>query len=284
VDAVVDRIEYRVGDVDLVASRYGSGPTVVLLHGGGQTRHSWDSTALQLAAHGYTAVAVDQRGHGESSWSPDGVYGVEIYARDLDQLIDQLIDQIGARPAIVGASLGGIAGLVALGNDPDGGTNRASCLVLVDITPRMEPDGIERIRDFMASAPDGFASLDEAADAVAAYLPGRPRPTSTAGLAKNLRLHPDRRYRWHWDPQIMHGFGDPAERHEMFTRAARGVKVPTLLVRGARSDVVSEQGQRELATLIPQARFAEVGGAGHMVAGDSNDPFAAEIVGFLRGL
>jgi pimeloyl-ACP methyl ester carboxylesterase len=280
VDVVADRVEYRLGDVELVASRYGAGPTVLLLHGGGQTRHSWDGTAIQLAAHGYTAVAVDQRGHGESSWSPDGTYGVEVYAHDLDLLIDQ----IGDRPAIVGASLGGIAGLIALGNDPGGGSDRARCLVLVDIVPRMEPDGIERIRDFMASAPDGFGSLDEAADAVAAYLPGRPRPSSTAGLAKNLRLHPDRRYRWHWDPQIMHGFGDPATRHEMFTRAARGVAVPTLLVRGARSDVVSEEGMRELATLIPQARFAEVGGAGHMVAGDSNDPFAAEIVDFLGGL
>ncbi len=255
----------------------GSGPTVLLLHGGGQTRHSWDRTAMRLADAGYTAVAVDLRGHGDSSWSPDGAYGVRAYEQDVRQVLDQLDDP---RPAIVGASLGGAIGLTLLGHDQDGGVSLARCLVLVDITPRLEDEGTSRIRDFMTSAPDGFASLDEAADAVAAYIPGRPRPRSTAGLAKNLRLHADNRYRWHWDPRIMLGF-DRDEVQIQLVAAARNVRVPTLLVRGGRSDVVGEQGRQELAELIPHARFAEVANAGHMVAGDSNDPFTGQILEFL---
>lgn len=279
VDVVEDRVVYRVNGIELVASQRGSGPRVLLLHGGGQTRHSWDRTAERLAAHGYTAIAVDMRGHGESGWSPDGVYGVYPFARDLRALLDRFDD----RPAVVGASMGGVAGLLALGDEPDGGVSLARCLVLVDVTPRMEPDGIERIRGFMNSAPDGFASLDEAADAVAAYLPGRPRPGSTAGLAKNLRLRAGR-YHWHWDPLMMDGFTDQQELHALLTERARNIRVPSLLVRGARSDVVSEQGMQELVTLIPHVRLSEVGGAGHMVAGDSNDPFSTGIIEFLDSL
>jgi pimeloyl-ACP methyl ester carboxylesterase len=266
--------------VQLVGTRIGDGPTVLLLHGGGQTRHSWDHTARRLAANGYTAIALDLRGHGDSGWSPDGHYGLGVHARDLRVVLSQLDD----RPAIIGASMGGVAGLLALGEDPAGGVGMATSLVLVDVTPRMEPEGIQRIREFMTGRPEGFASLEEAADAVASYLPNRPRPSSTAGLAKNLRLHPDNRYRWHWDPQIMDNLPEQRVLHNLLVTAARGVQVPTLLVRGARSDVVSDRGIAELSTLIPHVQVAEVADAGHMVAGDSNDPFSAEILAFLDRL
>ncbi|MCU1656996.1 MAG: hypothetical protein JWO57_1652, partial [Pseudonocardiales bacterium] len=244
----------------------------------GQTRHSWDRTAQRLADADCTALALDLRGHGDSDWAPDGTYGLEANMRDLLAVLGQLDE----RPAIVGASMGGAAAMMTLGNDPLGGVGLARRLVLVDVTPRMEPEGLGRVRDFMSSAPDGFASLEEAADAVAGYLPGRPRPVSTEGLAKNLRLHPDQRYRWHWDPRIMVGFAlNDEDRHAVLATAASGVRVPTLLVRGARSDVVNEEGMRELSTLIPDVQFAEVGQAGHMVAGDSNDPFTDTILAFV---
>jgi pimeloyl-ACP methyl ester carboxylesterase len=150
----------------------------------------------------------------------------------------------------------------------------------------MEPEGVDRIKAFMNSAPDGFATLDEAADAVAAYLHHRPRPADLSGLRKNLRQRPDGRWAWHWDPRFM----TQGERHNEFddldrlAAAARAVSVPTLLVRGGISDVVSMDGARELQALVPHAQLVDVAGAGHMVAGDRNDRFSEAVLTFLDGL
>ncbi len=256
----------------------GTGPLVVLLHGGGQTRQSWTRTAQRLAAVGQSALSLDMRGHGDSDWSPDGSYGTTNNVRDLRAVLADL----DAPPALVGASMGGITAMTLLGESPHGGIGLARCLVLVDVTPRMETDGLARISNFMRSAPDGFATVDEAADAVAAYLPGRARPTDTAGLLKNLRLRHDNRYHWHWDPRILDSMpADDEEHHAIMKAAAAGVRVPTMLVRGGRSDVVSDESVRELRELIPHAVVAEVGGAGHMVAGDDNDDFTGAMLEFL---
>jgi non-heme chloroperoxidase len=262
----------------LVATSWGSGPPALLLHGGGQTRHSWDRVGPTLARAGRTAIALDLRGHGDSDWSADPEYTLHTHARDLRAVCAVL----GGRPSLIGASMGGIAALLAAGENPDGGRALASCLVLVDVTPRMEAAGVSRIRDFMLAAPDGFASLEQAADSIAAYQPGRRRPSSTAGLAKNLRLGPDGRYRWHWDPRILDAMpGDPSARHDVLTAAARAIAIPTLLVRGGRSDVVSAEGVRELKELVPHSEFVEVTEAGHMVAGDANDQFGDAIAEFV---
>jgi pimeloyl-ACP methyl ester carboxylesterase len=267
------------GGVSLVGSEAGEGPLVLLLHGGGQTRHSWDRTLDRLVTAGYQPLSLDQRGHGDSDWAPPGHYDFNSYRDDVRAVLAQLPE----RPAVVGASLGGVAGLLALAAEPDGGLGRARCLVLVDIVPGMNMAGVQRIHDFMASAPDGFASLDEAAEAIAGFRGGsRPRPASTRGLAKNLRLHADNRYRWHWDPNVLTGFSDTErERHRILSEAARLVAVPTLLVRGAQSDVVGDEGTRELAELIPQVQVANIAEAGHMVAGDSNDVFSEAIIAYV---
>ncbi len=262
----------------LVGDRTGTGPLVVLLHGGGQTRQSWARTAQRLAAAGQTALSLDLRGHGDSDWSVDGSYGMQHNVRDLQALLAALDE----RPALIGASMGGLTALMTLGQAGDGGLDTARCLVLVDVAPKMETAGLSRIRDFMQAAPDGFASVEDAADAVAAYLPGRARPQGSAGLLKNLRLGHDERYHWHWDPRILRDMPDEDEaRHELLTSAAARVRVPTMLVRGRRSDVVSDDGVRELQQLMPQAVVAEVGEAGHMIAGDDNDGFGAAMLSFV---
>src|SRR5690606_30783851 len=111
----------------------------------------------------------------------------------------ELARRSGGKPSAIGASLGGIASLLAVGEAERNGESLFSSLVLVDITPRVDPDGVARIHTFMrAHAKEGFGSVDEAADAVAAYLPHRPKPKSNEGLKKNLRLSPDGRWRWHW--------------------------------------------------------------------------------------
>jgi pimeloyl-ACP methyl ester carboxylesterase len=248
------------------------GPPVVLTHGGGQTRGAWKRAADSLAGAGYRALSLDLRGHGESDWAPDGDYSLDAFAADLAAVCATL----DAPPALVGASLGGMAALLAMGSGLP-----ARALVLVDIVPRMNRDGAGRIGAFMRANPDGFASLDEAANAVAAYLPHRPRPSDPSGLRRNLR-EKDGRLFWHWDPSFLAlTEGRGPDMGERMQAAARSVRVPTLLVRGALSEVVDEAGVDDFLRLIPHARHVDVAEAGHMVAGDRNDVFNDAILTFL---
>ncbi|GAA4414536.1 alpha/beta fold hydrolase [Nibrella viscosa] len=274
----------------IAADAYGvpSERCVILLHGGGQTRHSWGETARWMASAGWYAVALDIRGHGDSSWSPEGHYTVDYLIADLNEVIRQ----IGSRPALVGASLGGIISLLAISESVQ---SMASGLVLVDVAPRAEQQGVERIFRFMSANLDGFGSLDEAADAVAAYLPQRPRPSDLSRLEKNLRLKPSPnggadRYYWHWDPQFLATWQQFASAtteqrigyEERLFKAAKALSVPTLIVRGGISDVVSEKVMTEFLDVVPHAQSVNVAEAGHMVAGDSNHAFSRAVIQFLN--
>lgn len=255
------------------------GTPVILLHGGGQTRHAWAGTALRLAAAGYYALAYDARGHGDSAWSDQGDYSPNALIGDLYEIVSGL----SKPPILVGASMGGLTSMVALGEADQG---FASALVLVDIAARLEASGVARVLEFMSAHTGGFASLDEVVDAVSAYNPHRPRPRGTEGLRKNLRYR-DGRWYWHWDPRFLdHASrtqaGEALIQQERRESAARKISVPTLLVRGGSSDVVSPEGARALQELIPHAELADVADAGHMVAGDRNDVFSAAVISFLH--
>lgn len=251
-------------------------PAVIFMHGGGQTRHSWHGATRRLVADGYHVVSLDTRGHGDSDWSPSGEYGIEVLAADLLAVIATL----QTLPVLVGASLGGSTGLYAVGN---AATPIARALVMVDVIPRVDPAGAERIVNFMRSHVDGFANVEEAIDAVAAYNPHRPRPRDPAGLMKNLRRKAGRLY-WHWDPRIVKTSSrlEPPDLVEPLLAAASRVRIPTLLVRGLLSDVVTDAGVAELRGVLPSLEVYGVAEAGHMVAGDKNDVFSKAIDAFLR--
>ena len=275
----------------LVADVFGDGGDVVaLLHGGGQTRHAWRRTAEIMARFGMTAYAIDQRGHGDSEWVPSGAYAFLDFAADARAIAHELAKRHGKRVALAGASLGGISALTAEGVAAKAGEPPLfRALVLVDITPRVDMSGVAKVQGFMREhAHEGFATVEEAADAVAAYLPHRPRPRSNEGLKKNLRLHPDGRWRWHWDPKFLDSRKpddmNRGDRERTLTEAARSLKIPTLLVRGASSELVTEEHAKEFLALVPHASYADVAGARHMVAGDQNDQFSDAIMTFLKDL
>ena len=270
------------GGVHLVGDRRGdpNGRPVLFLHGGGQTRHSWGGAARRIAAEGWLAVTVDSRGHGESDWA-DGDYRLSSFAADVVAVAAALSQP----PVLVGASLGGLTSILLEGELAPG---TAAGVVLVDIIPDMEQAGADRIQAFMSDKVDeGFASLDEVADAIAAYNPHRPRPDDLDGLRKNLRER-DGRWFWHWDPDFVGGTADfpPAELMDTdrLNAAVGAIEVPMLLVRGRMSDLVSAESADAFLARFPNIGFADVSGAGHMVAGDRNDVFTTSVLGFLDAL
>jgi pimeloyl-ACP methyl ester carboxylesterase len=247
---------------------------IVLLHGGGQTRRSWGTAAAALIARGYYVVSVDLRGHGESGWPEDADYSVDAFVFDLSALMRAL-----PRPAVlVGASLGGVIGLLTVGEQ----RIPAAALVLVDIAPDMDRQGASNITGFMSAYPKGFATVEEAAEAVAAYLPHRPRPKESSGLRRNLRVGDDGRFYWHWDPRLTQASrARIAEMADRMNEATRHVSVPTLLVRGEHSELITEQAMESFRALLPAAEYVDVKGARHMVAGDENSLFNQAVLDFL---
>jgi len=273
----------------LVADAFGpaGGPPALFLHGSGQTRQSWGRAAADLGAAGWRAYTVDHRGHGDSEWPEHSAYEHSDIAQD----ILAMCAEIGDRPLVVGASLGGSAALIAQGLSP---VQQYRGLVLVDITPTVDIAGAQRILSFMSASPDGFASLEDAAEAIGAYRGAGKGVPSPAGLVRVLRQRGERWY-WHWDPRLLDsrrrwmddaGAAEAAQVHlrTMMAAGAAALAAPTLLVRGASSDVVTVEAAAELLELIPHATAIDVTGAGHMVAGDQNDPFSRAVSAFAAPL
>jgi pimeloyl-ACP methyl ester carboxylesterase len=249
---------------------------VLFLHGGGQTRHAWGKTADAVAAEGWRAVTLDLRGHGDSQWAPNGDYSFTAFCADCVAVVDQL----GRPPVLVGASLGGMSAMLAEGTSD----RTVSCgLVLVDIAPKVNGPGIDRIRTFMQSGFDGFDTLEDAAAAIAAYTPQRNKRTNPAGLQKVLRER-DGRWYWHWDPRVIsQGRTEvpPDRLSGLLDVATTNIHVPTMLVHGLQSDVVTQEGVDDLLARIPGATAVGVDGAAHMIAGDRNDAFTTAVLDFL---
>ncbi|KAF1016115.1 MAG: 2-(acetamidomethylene)succinate hydrolase [Stenotrophomonas maltophilia] len=253
---------------------HGRRSRVLFAHGFGQTRHAWTATTQALANAGFPTLAYDARGHGDSDWnSADLPYHGEQFADDLIVLAGEQ----PRPPVLVAASMGGLFGLLAESRWP----GLFSAMVLVDITPRWDTAGVERILAFMTARPDGFASLAQAADVISAYLPHRPRK-SEQSLRALLREDGHGRWRWHWDQRLVAELARDSEQHQdALAEAAAKVKCPLLLVSDGRSDLVTPQTVAEFLALAPHARHVELPQATHMVAGDDNDAFTATVLDYL---
>ena len=214
-----------------------------------------------VAERGWCTYTIDSRGHGESDWSAEANYSLQDFALDLISIADA----VGSNPVIVGASLGGLTSLLAMGRERPG---LGRGLVLVDIVPEMEQAGTDRIGAFMMRHVEtGFASLHEAAVAVAEYSPRPGRTIDPDSLRKNLRER-DGRWYWHWDPRFMSSIkrsngGSEVFAHEVLTECARAIDVPKLLVRGRMSDVVTEEAARRFVAAVPGTGYVDIADAAH---------------------
>ena len=263
---------------DIAGSIYGaeSDPLVIFLHGGGQTRFAWDNAAENISKKGFHVITYDLRGHGDSFWSETGDYKIHDHKKDLISIIKHY-----DKPAnLVGASLGGMTSL-SLAGDPDYSTLCKS-LTMVDIGIYPNQDGSDRIVEFMRSAQNGFSSLEEASDYISDFLPHREKPKDLSGLHKNLRKKDDRFY-WHWDPKFLQGRQgqDIKEYFGHLEKAANFLNIPTLLIRGGLSDVLTEEDKDYFLKVVSHAEFEEISNAAHMVAGDKNDIFSKAVEKFL---
>ena len=266
--------------------------SIVYLHGGGQTRHSWARTCRRLARTGWEGLAYDARGHGDSEWAVDGDYGMDALVGDLRRVVSVLPEP----PVLVGASMGGMTALIAQGEDP----TACRALSLIDVVPSFELEGSTEVFEFLKTGVDGFAHVRDAAEAIIGYDPTR-GPSIGDRIERVLRRRGDRWY-WHWDPDLV---GDPSEIKARATSAgstrtpinadlgrlqararaaATKITVPVLLLRGAMSRVVSAQGADDLQQLISHAQRCDIANAGHMIPGTDNDRLCSELGDFLQSL
>ncbi len=286
---------FPVADLSLAVETWNpaGSPALLFAHGFGQTRGAWNAAAAALADAGCRCVTFDTRGHGESdrlpgaadSASADSGRADSGRGYHMDQFADDLLRLAAAQPQppiLVGASMGGLLGIVLAG-EVRPAPFRA--LVLVDITPRWEAAGVERILAFMQAHPDGFANYADAAEQIAGYLPQRRERKSEEQLRPLLREGADGRLRWHWDPALLTGVVHESERYQPRLQAAAAqIELPVLLLSGARSDVVSRATVDEFLQQVPHAQHVELPHATHMVAGDANDAFTREVIHFVQSL
>ena len=249
-------------------------PPMVFLHGGGLNAHTWDLVCLGLR-HERHCFALDQRGHGESEWSPEMNYAIESHAGDLDRFVEALGLE---RFVLVGMSLGGANALAWAGRN----SARLAGLVLVDVGPETRAEGVKKIAAFTSESTP-LASVEEYIDRALAFNPRRNRELLRRSLLHNLRRMPDGRYMWKYD-QRHRGKVDPgarAHRSELLWAAVDGVECPTLVVRGAQSDVFHDEDAERLAGRFRQGRWVKIEGAGHTVQGDNPAGLLVELRKFL---
>jgi len=250
-------------------------PPALFLHGGGLNVHTWDLVCAMLKTERH-CLALDQRGHGDSEWSPVMDYVTETHAGDLEAFVDHLgLDRF----VLVGMSLGGANALAWAGAH----SRRLAALVLVDVGPEVRQAGVRKIAAFTSEA----TPLDSVEEFVTRALTFNPRRDATLlrrSLLHNLRRMPDGKWMWKYDQRHRGRALDPAaaeRRRELLWSAVAKVSCPTLVVRGAESDVFHEEDGERLVQRLPDGRFITIPRAGHTVQGDNPKDLAAALRDFI---
>ena len=252
-------------------------PPVVFLHGGGLNSHTWDLVCASLRGERH-CLALDQRGHGESEWSPEMDYSTESQAADVQAFVDAMGLE---RFVLVGMSLGGVNAMAWAGRH----SQRLAGLVVVDVGPEIRFEGVRKIAAFTSEAKP-LDSLDAFIDKAMAFNPRRNRELLRRSLLHNLRRMPDGRLMWKYDQRHRGKFDREAyeRRRQLLWSAVDAIECPTLVVRGAQSDVFHDEDAERLAGRLKQGRWVRIEKAGHTVQGDNPADLLVALRGFLAEL
>lgn len=248
-------------------------PPLICLHGITQTAHSWDEVAPTLART-HHVHALDQRGHGNSSWAPDGDYSTDTQSRD----VQAFLVQVGTAPAIlVALSMGGLTAMTLAARAPE----LVRALVVVDIAPEVQRQGVEHIRTFVETN-DELDSFEAFVTRAHAFNPRRSLENIRSRLRHNLKQLPNGRWTWKYDPLLRNPARIGADPASLWERV-KAIRCPTLVVRGGESDILAPETAARLGGMV-HAEVRTVPGAGHSVMGDNPSGFLAAVEPFLASL
>ena len=235
---------------------------ILFLHGGGLTAHTWDLMCLEMRKN-YHCLALDQRGHGDSEWSPEMDYSVEAHLRDVEAFVDHLRLN---RFILVGMSMGGMNSIAYASRH----SHRLAGLVLVDVGPDVRVDGARRIADFTGTSAE-LDSVDEFVDRAISFNPRRDRSLLRRSLLHNLRQLPNGKWTWKYDRRhrVRDRLPELIARINELWQEVPDIACPTLVARGSESDVFLDEDAEKFASALPDGRWVRVEEAGHTVQGDN---------------
>jgi pimeloyl-ACP methyl ester carboxylesterase len=269
---VVERIAVEVAPGRSVSAlRWGTGPPeLVLLHGGAQNAHTWDTVALALDR---PLLAVDLPGHGHSDWRTDRAYWPSENSQSVAVAVREVAPDAAA---VVGMSLGGLTALALSAHAPE----LVRKLALVDVTPGVNRDKASAIANFV-NGPETFASFDEILERTVLFNPTRSESSLRRGILHNATARPDGTWSWRYDRFLPEGDEVVVPDFGSLWDAVDAVSVPFMLVRGADSPVVDDEDVAELRRRAPAVRLEVVEGAGHSIQGDQPLALARLLADFV---
>jgi pimeloyl-ACP methyl ester carboxylesterase len=271
-------VRIAAGDgLTLAAEEYGGAgdPVVLLAHGGGQCRQVWAETAERLSAACFHVFTLDSRGHGDSDRPDPPHYALDDFARDFEAVARWRTELDGRPPHYVGASLSGLAGLIAAGLLSQGSF---ASLTLVDVTPTYDASALVKARALFArTAEEGFATEPEAARAVGLES-GNPK------VGQMLHWATDGRWRWRWDPAFAAWIDHDEPTQRRCEAAAKALSIPAHLIRAGRSEFVNDETTANFQALTPHLRVTVLPEFRHLVTGDPKGSYANAILPFLEGV
>ena len=254
-------------------------PTILLLHGFAQQAHSWDFVALSFCDR-YRVIVLDQRGHGDSSWSKDGNYSLDAFQNDLESIVEKLELKTFI---LMGLSMGGRNAIMYAANNPD----KVSAVVIVDASPQNMEQGAANIRNFVEQD-DQVSSLEEFVERIHRFNPRRDPIHIRSSIVNNVKQLENGKWTWKYDKLLRkHGLPSSTQDSGITDKLWRSVETvicPTLVVTGAKSDIVSKQTLRRMIQRLQNGHESIVNDAGHLVMGDNPSGFEKAVSAFIANL